>query len=202
MCGWTEDLDNSVSGVVTPSHTGMTKQVAFLRAINVAGHAKVKKDDLKRAFTTAGCRDVQTYIQSGNVIYGASAGEQAGLTRKIQAKLNPLVGGEAIVIFRTLRHLERLVKANPFAAIDAGSAVKLYVALLAGRPGRWPALPLEEPKEALRAFSRKKNDVFIVSGRKQNGFYGFPNNFIEKELGVRATSRNWNTVTRIVEKFC
>jgi hypothetical protein len=45
----------------------------------------------------------------------------------------------------------------------------------------------------------RNRDVFIVSRRKKNGFYGFPNNFIEKELGVSATSRNWTTVTKIVE---
>lgn len=44
----------------------------------------------------------------------------------------------------------------------------------------------------------KNLEVFIVSRRKKNGFYGFPNNFIEKELGVSATSRNWSTVTKIV----
>lgn len=42
-------------------------------------------------------------------------------------------------------------------------------------------------------------EVFIVSRRKKNGFYGFPNNFIEKELRVPATTRNWSTLTKIVE---
>jgi len=45
----------------------------------------------------------------------------------------------------------------------------------------------------------KNLDVFTVSRRKKDGFYGFPNNFIEQELGVVATSRNWSTVTRIAE---
>lgn len=44
----------------------------------------------------------------------------------------------------------------------------------------------------------KHLEVFIVSRRKKSGFYGFPNNFIEQELGVTATSRNWSTITKIV----
>ena len=40
-------------------------------------------------------------------------------------------------------------------------------------------------------------EVFIVSRRKKNGFFGFPNAFIEQELGVSVTSRNWSTVTKI-----
>jgi len=44
-----------------------------------------------------------------------------------------------------------------------------------------------------------KGDVLIVSRRKPNGMYGFPNNWIERELGVVATARNWSTVTKLAE---
>lgn len=44
----------------------------------------------------------------------------------------------------------------------------------------------------------KNLDVFIVSRKKKNGFYDFPNNFIEKEFGVPATTGNWTTVTKKV----
>jgi uncharacterized protein (DUF1697 family) len=45
------------------------RHVAFLRAINVAGHAIVRMADLRQAFADAGCRNVRTYIQSGNVVF-------------------------------------------------------------------------------------------------------------------------------------
>lgn len=179
----------------------MTTQVAFLRAINVGGRNKVKMDALKGAFAAAGCRDVQSYIQSGNVVFEASAADQSALSKEIQIRLNRLVGGEVVVIFRTLRHLEGLVASDPFKELAVRGDTKQYVAFLAGRPKAWPDFPLEEPKEVLQAFTRTQNDVLIVSGRKKSGFYGFPNNFIEKTLGVPATSRNWNTVTKIVARF-
>ena len=47
----------------------MTRYVAFLRAINVAGHARVEMSRLCDVFTRAGCVNAQTYIQSGNVIF-------------------------------------------------------------------------------------------------------------------------------------
>ncbi|MEE9253537.1 MAG: DUF1697 domain-containing protein [Pseudomonadales bacterium] len=178
----------------------MTTQVAFLRAINVGGRNKVKMDTLKGAFAAAGCRDVRTYIQSGNVIYEAPATGQATLSREIQIRVNRLVDGEALVIFRTLRHLEGLVSSDPFKEFAVHGDTKQYVVFLAGRPHMWPDFPLEEPNEALRVLSRTKNDVFIVSGRKKNGRYGFLNSFI-KTLDVAATSRNWNTITKIVAKF-
>ncbi len=179
----------------------MSRQVAFLRAINVAGHAVVKKDDLKRAFSEAGCWDVSTFIQSGNVIFSRNARGHRELYEKIQANLNSLTGGDATISYRSIGHLKELVDADPFAAVDPEADVKLYVALLANAPRPQPTYPLVDRKEKLRVFAGEKNDVYIVSGRKENGFYGFPNNFIEKELGVPATSRNWNTIKRIVEKF-
>jgi uncharacterized protein (DUF1697 family) len=54
-------------------------------------------------------------------------------------------------------------------------------------------------KEALEVIAIGDREVFVLSRRKKNGFFGFPNAFIEQELGVAATSRNWNTVTRIVK---
>jgi uncharacterized protein (DUF1697 family) len=54
-------------------------------------------------------------------------------------------------------------------------------------------------KEAVEAIAIRNREAFIVTRQKPNGFFGFPNNFIEKELGVSATSRNWSTVTKIVD---
>lgn len=72
---------------------------------------------------------------------------------------------------------------------------------LAQRPRSWPAFPFERPQEALTALGHDRNDVFVISRKKPNGFFGIPNVFVEEELGVRATTRNWSTITRIVERF-
>ena len=58
-------------------------------------------------------------------------------------------------------------------------------------------LPLVVPKEALEVVGIADRDLFVVSRRKKNGSFGFPNAFIEKELGVSATTRNWTTVTKV-----
>ena len=90
-------------------------------------------------------------------------------------------------------------QAAPFKQSKPGSDAKLYVAFLARKPTRRPQFPLLLPKEELEAVAMTDREVFIVSRRKKNGFFGFPNNFIETELGVPATTRNWSTVTKIVE---
>ncbi len=176
----------------------MNKYVAFMRAINVAGHASVKMSDVRDAFAAAGCRNVRTYIQSGNVIFESPARDAATILQKVRAKLRSVLDDEPI-LFRTVGEMEELIRRAPFKDVEAEPGIKLYVVFLSQRPRSKPRLPLVSSKEALEAVAMSDRDVFVVSRRKKNGFFGFPNNFVEKELGVSATSRNWSTITKIIE---
>ncbi len=140
----------------------MRKYVALLRGINVGGRSIVKMSDLKRTFVSAGCKQVSTYIQSGNVIFDAPQGEAATISR-IQAKLCDLLGSDATVLFRYFRELEALVKRAPFKGIKAGADVKLYVTFLSRKPPGKSRLPLLSPKEGLEAFRMRNLEVFVVS---------------------------------------
>lgn len=94
--------------------------------------------------------------------------------------LHKLVKSEPTVIFRRLREVERIVKENPFKDLDGYSGARLAVAFLSRMPGNKPNFPSRSPKEGLEAVSIKNLEVFVVSRRNDNGFYGFPNNFVEK----------------------
>jgi uncharacterized protein (DUF1697 family) len=172
-------------------------QVAFLRAINVGGTGIVVMADLQKAFTAAGCRNVRTFIASGNVIFDASDRLEV-LRPRIVKKVGALLGAAPVIVFRTMRELEAIVKAAPFGALADDRAVKLYVMFMTRKVTPKPTFPLTLPKEALEAIGMKKDDLLIVSRRKPNGWYGFPANWIEKELGVAATARSWSTVTKVV----
>ncbi|MBI4520696.1 MAG: DUF1697 domain-containing protein [Gemmatimonadetes bacterium] len=175
------------------------KYVAFLRAINVAGHVSLKMTNVRDAFAAAGCRSVSTYIQSGNVIFESSARDVATRMKKVRAKLRNLVGVEPDILIRTIPEIEELVRRRPFGGVEAGTTVKLYVAFLFQKPRATPRFPLISPKEGLEAVGMRNREVFIVSRRKKNGFFGFPNNFVEEAVGVSATTRNWSTVTKILD---
>src|SRR5689334_20597070 len=174
----------------------MSEYIAFVRAINVGGRAVVRMTDVRESFIAAGCERVRTFIQSGNVVFESSENDPSRLFQRIRTGLDELVGGQPGVSFRTTSEIERLVRATPFKEFESEPLIKLYVAFLEEKPSPKPRFPLHSPKEALEAFAMKNLDVFILSRRKPNGFYGFPNNFLEKELGVAATTRNWNTVTK------
>ena len=176
----------------------MTRYVAFLRAINVAGQKLIKMKDLAQIFAAAGCKNVNTYIQSGNVIFDSKSTNSAALSKKIERTLQQALGYEVTIILRTIAELEALVRRDPFKKIKTGDQVMLFVVFLSNQTKPTPKLPLISIKENLELFEIKDGAAFIVSRRKQNGWFGFPNAFVEKELGVVGTTRNWNTVNKIV----
>jgi uncharacterized protein (DUF1697 family) len=104
----------------------VTTYVAFLRAINVAGHPIVKMTDLKDSFTAAGCKNVRTFIQSGNIILNVDEEKSEAAVRKTPAKVKALIGSEPTIVLRTLQEVETIVKADPFAKFTNESALKLY----------------------------------------------------------------------------
>lgn len=175
----------------------MSTHAAFLRAVNVAGHASVRMADLRAAFERAGAGAVRTYIQSGNVLFDVPAAEIPTLLPRLRQAVNRLAGGPTTVVFRTLRELAALVRSAPFRDHEDTNDLKLYVAFLAAGPRRAPELPLHLPSDGLEAIELRRHDVLLVS-RRVRGRFGFPNNFVEKEFGVPATTRNWNTVTKLV----
>lgn len=176
----------------------MTRYVAFLRAINVGGTKLIKMDHLAEMFAAAGCRNVRTYIQSGNVVFDSGSTNARTLVRRIGRTLQQNLGYELTVVLRTLAQLETLVKDNPFAD-EAGDELMPFVVLLASEPRHLPPLPLISIKENLRLSQIKEGAALIMSGRKPNGSIGSPNAFVEKQLGVAATTRNWNTIRKIVD---
>ena len=181
----------------------MSTHVAWLRAVNVGGKGVVKMTDVREAFESAGCRNVRTFQAAGNVLFDAPGARGGALPNslktRIHAGMQHLLGGEPGICYRALDEVEAIVAADPFGTLATDRMVKLYVVFMERRPARMPSLPLVFPKEAIEITHVRSTEAFVVSRRKPNGLlYGFPNACVES-LGVVATSRNWNTVTRLVE---
>jgi uncharacterized protein (DUF1697 family) len=177
----------------------MIRHVAFLRGINVAGQKLIKMEELARIFASMGLRNVRTYIQCGNVIFDHASGNSVRLRKKIERTLQDVLGYEVPVILRPLADIEAIVERNPFRKIKADDDVMLCVVFLSAEPPSKPKLPLISATEKLEVFEVRDRAAFIVARRKKSGWFGFPNNFVEKELGVLATTRQVTTVRKIVD---
>jgi uncharacterized protein (DUF1697 family) len=180
------------------SHS-VSSYIAIMRAINVPGHGRVMMSDVRDAFATAGCSKIGTFIQSGNIVFESSAREVAGVIRKVTRALRTALNEEPVILLRTPGQIQALIGRAPFVAVQAELGIKLYVAFLSKAPRHKPKLPVVSRQEALELVGIRDREAFIVSRRKKNGFFGIPNTFVEKELGVCATCRNWSTITKIVK---
>lgn len=176
----------------------MARYVALLRAVNVAGHARVSAAELARIFTAAGAHDVSSFGHAGNLLFSA-ARSPATIVARARDAVGRLHGERPVIVVRSASEFLDLLAADPFARCGAAPSDKLYVVFLARKARKPPALPIVSHVERLTAFGCRGRDVLLVSGRKPNGFYGFPNAFVETAFRVTATTRNWSTVTRLAK---
>jgi uncharacterized protein (DUF1697 family) len=176
----------------------MITYLAFLRGVNVGGRNLIKMKDLGRLLDSIGFLNVQTYIQSGNVSFDSKPDNIDSLQRTVEFHIEKDLGLKIKVIIRTLSYIQDIIRNDPFKNIKWNLQTKLYVCFLYDEPKIHPQLPLENPKEGLELFRLDEKEAFLVS-KEINGRYGFPNNFIEKELNVISTARNWTTINKIVK---
>jgi uncharacterized protein (DUF1697 family) len=170
-----------------------------LKGINVGGKNRIKMKTLIDSFTALGLKSCRSYIQCGNIVFETRGAANEALRRNIEKQLSKTFGNDAHVILKTAADLESLVKQNPFKKIPVNRDTMLCVAFLANPPAAIPRLPLQSQTEKLELIAIKDQAAFVVARRKQSGWFGFPNNFVEKELGVLATTRQWSTVGKIVQ---
>jgi uncharacterized protein (DUF1697 family) len=177
----------------------MYKYVALLRGINVGGHKLIKMQELVRIFTSAGCQNVRTFQQAGNVIFESRSAKVGALTKKIERALENDLGYRVPVILRSLSELQELVRRDRFKKFAKAEDVMLCVVLLAADPQQSPALPLISKTENVEIFEIADGAAFAVSRRKKNGWFGYPHAVVEKALGVLGTTRQWKSLQKIVE---
>jgi uncharacterized protein (DUF1697 family) len=175
----------------------MNPFAVFLRGINVGGTGILRMDDMKKAMAKAGGKAIQTHIQSGNAVFQAKNEDFEGISAKFEARLKKLLGWEPVAIYRKAEELVRIVREEPFKKIADEEGAKGYVVLLAGEPKKEMKIPLVLEKEALEIIGKCGRDLFVVVREKADGRYTFPNAWVEKNLGVGATTRNWNTMVKM-----
>ena len=176
----------------------MPQYIALIRAINV-GKRLVKMAELAKLCESCGLKNVRTYIQSGNVVFQTNQSSTAAITRKIEKHLTESLGYKVEVILTTADALAEIVKSDPFKRFDSITDIMLFASFFTDEPTLKPKLPLSSTSENLDVVAVRRNAAFIVARRKKNGWFGFPNLFVEKQFGVRATTRNWSVVKKLAE---
>ncbi|MDB4991633.1 MAG: hypothetical protein JWN04_6811 [Myxococcaceae bacterium] len=173
-----------------------TGYAALIRGINVGGHNALPMQTLRTLFVEAGCSDVRTYIQSGNVVFQASAKLASSLPKQLGAQIAKHLKREAdvSVVVRSAQELDQVIADNPYP--QAAEAPKtVHVGFLEQAPSA--------DKVALLSPKQSSTDVFEVRGKQLYLFtpegYGrskLTMSFFAK-LDTPCTMRNWNTVLKL-----
>tara|TARA_R110002050_G_scaffold204327_1_gene339623 strand:+ start:113843 stop:114385 length:543 start_codon:yes stop_codon:yes gene_type:complete len=172
--------------------------IALLRGINVSGQKKIKMADFRVLLESIGFKDVQTYIQSGNIVFKTIETNVAKLTKAIESCILKEYQFEVPVLIITPKELQSAFENNHFLKDPTKERSKIGFTFLS-------QIPTQENRELLKSYSFTGEEMFI-NGKviylySEIGFgrAKFTNNFVEKKLKLSASSRNVNTVVKLLE---
>ena len=202
----------------------MTTFVALLRAVNVSGQNRVPMAELRASMAAAGYGDVQTYLQSGNIVFDADAGadadsgRQAAASQDLAAAVHQVIerdfGLDVKGLVLTAAELAQVAAANPFLPVagagsatgatpEAGNVVdeKSLHATFLEKPVPEAAFgglaPPAQPGE--HATLAAGGGVIYLCLPHGYGRTKLNNSYFERRLGAVATTRNWRTVLALAE---
>jgi uncharacterized protein (DUF1697 family) len=171
--------------------------VALLRGVNVGAANRVSKGALAAAFESVGCRNVVTFIQSGNLVFDPPPGDLAHLSEAITKALHASSAVMSVAVLRRRSAWRRIVRDNPFIAANIPD-VELFVTCLAAKPSRAAVEALDPNRSPPDAFVVVGSEIYL---RLPNGAARtkLSNAWFDTKLGVVGTSRNWRTALRLQE---
>lgn len=175
----------------------MKKYAALLRGINVGGKNLIKMTELKACFEALGFKDVSTYIQSGNVLFGANESDQARLTSQIEKALSQAFNYKSRVVVRSQQQMKAILAGAPK---NFGSDPATY---------RYDVIFLKEPltaAEAMKSVSAKEGVDQALAGKGVLYFSRLISRATQSHLTriislpvyQSMTIRNWNTTTKLI----
>jgi uncharacterized protein (DUF1697 family) len=173
------------------------KHVALLRGINVGGKNKLPMATLRAIFEDLGCVDVATYIQSGNVVFEASAALAKQLPDRVAARIADDLGLTVPVVLRSATALRKIAAADPFADAPVDDKWR-SVMFLGEQPTAARAKAFDPDTSNGETYALIESEVHLVfpEGIAKSKF---TNTYVDRALDTVSTTRNWRTVHRLLE---
>lgn len=174
----------------------MLVYVALLRGVNV-GQNLLRMERLRELCVEVRLKNVRTYVQSGNIVFeGEKTAEHwcQALERRLAGETRVPV----TVIVRAAAEIGNVLASNPFLKEKGLDVTKLHVTFLKEAPEKSTVEALGRLKAGPDRFQWIEKEIYLHCPEGY-GRTKLSNTAIEKVLGVRATTRNWNTVNKLCE---
>jgi len=179
----------------------MPAYITMLRGINVSGRKIIRMEHLRQSCAALGFRSIQTYVQSGNIVFLATEKSPSALSRRITEAILRDFGFSVPVLVRTSKEMGDVIKSNPFLAEEGIDLSKLHVTFLLEAASKSVLKNLEALSSKPDRFCVGRQEIYLHCP----GGYGntkLSNTAFEKALSVGATTRNWKTVNTLFEMAC
>ncbi|MEV7124536.1 DUF1697 domain-containing protein [Streptomyces sp. NPDC093260] len=177
----------------------MTTYAALLRGINVGGNKKVPMAELRALLEESGLGAVRTYLQSGQAVFTSEHGDEEALAAELTAAIERRFGFPAGVIVRGHDYLRAVAEACPFPAADL-QPKQLHVTYFSVPVDAARFAGIDQPAFLPEEFRLGDRVLYLYAPD------GLGRSKLAEQLSrprltkdLTATSRNWNTVLRLVE---
>ncbi|MCJ1680158.1 DUF1697 domain-containing protein [Streptomyces sp. APSN-46.1] len=175
------------------------KFAALLRGINVGGSKKVPMAELRKVLEGLGHGDVQTYLQSGNAVFSSAKDDPRALARELEAAIEAHFGFKVPCLVVDGAYLRAVADACPFPAAELEGR-QLHATFLSEQPGEQRFAGIDGPSYLPEEYRLGDRVIYLYApeglGRSKLG-EALARPAVVKGLDV--TSRNWNTVVKLVE---
>ena len=172
--------------------------ICMLRGVNLGGHNKIKMDVLRAICASLRCESPQTLLQSGNVVFRTSNKNLAQLSKLVGVAIEKKLGFRPEVLLRTVPELREAIARNPFAkrsGIEPGKLVVTFLGTELDAQAKKALLAMDIAPEELYAMGRELY-IYFPNGQARPKLSW---SRTEKIIGPAYTSRNWNTVTKLLQ---
>lgn len=176
----------------------MHAYIAMLRGIKVTGHKTIKMEDLRALCSSLGFQKVETYIQSGNILFQTPTENPAAVSKRISEKILQTFGFDVPVTVRTSEEMLDVIANNPFLKEKNIDSSKLHVTFLSENAKKDSLKRLEALSTSPDRFYPASQEIYLYCPSGY-GRTKLSNIAIEKALSVTATTRNWRTTNTLSE---
>jgi len=177
------------------------RSAAFFRNLNLGRPGSPTRAQLEAAFLEAGATSAVSFLVNGTLVFDtAPEARPRAIAWSACERMRASCGLREPAFVRRVAELAELVRAEPFAGVDVAGDDLRCITFLGGHREVLPPFPFETPRADVAFIATTGAEVFSIA-RVVGKSTGSPNAWLERTLAAPATTRNWRTVVRLVDKF-